>query len=228
MRLDRRLVELGLGSRSEVTLLARRGRVTVDGDVVRDGATHVGPAAVISVDGVEVDDPPTLVAWHKPVGVLSTLGDPWGRAHLGTAVPTEAGTGWHPVGRLDLDTSGLLLLSRDGALTQHLLHPRRAIEREYLATVEPAPGPDLAARLAAGVETAAGTFPAELRAVDGAVIRLVVREGKHRMVRRILANVGHPVVALHRVRYGVVTVDGLAEGEVRPVSDEDVAKLRAL
>jgi 23S rRNA pseudouridine2605 synthase len=228
MRLDRRLVELGLGSRSEVTTLARRGRVTVDGAVVRDGADHIAAGAVIAVDGAVVEDPPTLLAWHKPVGVLSTIGDPWGRAHLGTAVPEAAGTGWHPVGRLDMDTSGLLLLSRDGALTQHLLHPRRAVEREYLATVDPVPGPGLVGVLAEGVETAAGTFPAEVRGVEGAVVRLVVREGKHRMVRRILANAGHPVVALHRVRYGVVTLDGLAEGEVAPVSATDVERLRSL
>jgi 23S rRNA pseudouridine2605 synthase len=226
MRLDRLLVERGFGSRKQAADAVRRGAVVVSGERLRDPSVQVAEHAEVSVHGEPVLRPPVLVAWHKPVGVLSTVRDPWGREGLEGALPPRWAALLHPVGRLDLDTSGLLLFSSDGALTQHLLHPRRAVPRTYLATVEVDPPATLTAQLAAGVETSAGVVRAEVEQVDGRVVRLTVREGQHRIVRRILHNAGASVIALHRVRYGAVQLDDLAEREVRVVSDELVQRMR--
>ena len=131
----------------------------------------------------------------------------------------------HPVGRLDADTTGLLPFCADGAITQHLLHPRRAYEREYTATVEPAPREGLAALLAAGVRTADGVHTARVVSIVGSDVRLVVTEGRHRMVRRMLANAGHPVIALHRLRFGPFELGPLPVGEWRPATEVEMATL---
>lgn len=229
MRLDRWLAEAGLGSRREVAELVRRRRVDVDGVVITDPGAQVDAHARVRVDEAPVGERDraraVLLAVHKPTGVLTALRDPWGRAGLESVLDAEILRHWHPVGRLDLDTSGLLLLSADGAITQRLLHPRRAIEREYRATVEGEPPPDLAERLARGVQTAEGVFPARLVSVTPPDVQLAVCEGKHRMVRRILANVGLPVVALHRLRYGTVQLGDLAPGAVRALGAEEVSAL---
>ncbi len=152
-----------------------------------------------------------LALFHKPVGVQSTVGDPWGRRSLSTVAEELLSAGLHPVGRLDAETDGLLLFARDGRVTQHLLHPKRAIPRVYVATVTPAPDPSaLTATLAAGAPTSEGTFTAELRACDGDRVTLAVTEGRHRMVRRMLANAGHPVVALRRIAFGPFELGELA------------------
>lgn len=218
MRLDHLLVDRGHGSRRTVTALIRDGAVQRDGVVLTDPATDVPDDVVLVVDGEPSARLPWLLAWHKPVGVLSTLRDPWGREGLERALP-EAWRGYHPVGRLDQDTSGLLLFSRDGALTQWLLHPKRAVPRTYVATVEVDPAPGLADLLASGVPTAEGTFTAKVESVVGRDVTLTVTEGKHRMVRRMLANAGAPVAALHRVRYGPIALGDLPVGACRP---EDV------
>jgi 23S rRNA pseudouridine2605 synthase len=151
------------------------------------------------------------------------MDDPWGRANLSDVVPVVWRDLFHPVGRLDADTSGLLLFSADGGFTQWMLHPRRAIEREYVATVEGEPGQPLTDALAAGVETEEGTFTARVVSIEGPHVRLVVTEGKHRMVRRMLANAGHPVTALRRERFGGFRLGDLAEGEIRPATAEEMA-----
>lgn len=175
------------------------------------------------------------------------MGDPIGRPNLEDTLPPRLAKLFHPVGRLDADTTGLLLFSIDGQLTQRLLHPSGNVQREYLATVE-VEGEEgkekfdeakLRETLKEGVETADGTYPAELLGVleatekeedeeeegeggekkDLLVLRVGVAEGKHRMVRRLLANAGYPVVGLHRVRYGRVELGDLAEGEVVEIDD---------
>ncbi len=176
---------------------------------------------------------PLLVAYHKPLGMHSTMGDPMGRPNLEDALPPRLAKIFHPVGRLDADTTGLLLFSAEGQLTQRLLHPSSNVQREYLATVEQGEqaiqAEKLKATLAAGVETADGTYEAALLGMEPvreggdkalAVLRVGVAEGKHRMVRRLLANAGHPVVALHRVRYGKVELGDLAEGAVKELGEE--------
>ena len=269
VRLDRLLVQLGVGSRTEVTRIIRQGRVSVSGAATKSPSVKVDWAAddeaarpEIRVDDRALVAAPLLLAFHKPTGVHSVIGDPWGRPDLRTALPAPwsallAAESLHPVGRLDADTSGLLLFSSCGELTQRLLHPRSAVERQYVAGVavgrskeDGAGGAALLARdaealserLARGVATTEGTFPARLVALEAtaeptsrddatavaAHASLVVTEGKHRMVRRLLANVGLPVVTLHRVRYGAVSLGELREGDACAVTGESRAWARAL
>ena len=212
--------------------MIKSGRVRVENTAVRSPSTKFPENCPITVDGEPVLSVPLLMAYYKPLGVLSAMGDPSGRPTLLEAVPPEwTRMGLHPVGRLDADTTGLLLFSSDGQLTQRLLSPSRGVEREYVARVEgDATRAGLAAELAAGVETSEGAFPAKLLEAKEGEVRLSVMEGKYRMVRRILANSGHPVTALHRVRYGAVILNdlGLAEGEVGEVGPEAMAWARGI
>lgn len=216
MRLDKLVASRTGWSRKDASAAVRRGRVTVDGERLTDPGAAVSPDATVGVDG-EVTAPPLpdLVLFHKPLGVHSTLSDPWGRPCLATAAAGLIAAGLHPVGRLDAETDGLLPFSRDGATTQWLLHPRRAIERVYRARVSPPPTADLPARLADGIDTALGRFTGEVRAIDGDTVTLAVTEGKHRMVRRMLANAGHPVIELRRLSYGALVLGDLPPGAWR-------------
>lgn len=220
MRLDRLLIDRGVGSRRVVTRLIRDGEVRLGAQALTDPGAEVAEGASLVVAGEVCAPLPPLLAWHKPVGVLSTVRDPWGREGLDSVLPPAWADAYHPVGRLDADTSGLLLFARDGALTQWLLHPRRAIPRTYEATVDVDPPPELAARLAAGVETGEGVFRATVGDVRGRVVTLTVTEGKHRMVRRMLHNAGASVVDLRRVAYGPVLLGDLGVGAFRPVWDD--------
>jgi 23S rRNA pseudouridine2605 synthase len=220
IRLDRLLATRGVGTRKEVRRMVRGGRVTVAGDVIRDPAQKVAPDAEARVDGELCEALPRLVLFHKPAGVVSTLRDNMGRLCLTDVIPPEWLGKLHPVGRLDAETTGLLPFSAEGSLTQHLLHPRRAYEREYVATVEAVPAADLVERLAAGVQTADGVHTARVISIEGNVVQLVVTEGRHRMVRRMLANSGHPVLSLHRLRFGPFVLGDLEPGDWRPASDE--------
>ena len=135
---------------------------------------------------------------------------------------------YHIVGRLDLETHGLLLFSTDGALTQYLLHPKRSFEREYVATVEGELTDKLIETLAKGVETSLGLATAKVLSIEENVVRLVVTEGRNRIVRRMLHNAGHSVLDLHRVRYGLVELGDLAVGQTRPLTDVEMGMFSAL
>ncbi|MCA9572138.1 MAG: rRNA pseudouridine synthase [Myxococcales bacterium] len=212
MRLDRLVAERGGLSRKDARDAVKRGRVEVDGEPVTDPGRSVPEGGRVTLDGRVLDVPPELVAFHKPPGVQCTVGDPRGRTNLEDVAGDLLAMGLHPVGRLDADSEGLLLFSRDGALTQRLLHPRHGVRKVYVATVEGTPPDDLGARLAAGVSTALGEHVAELLGVEGQEVTLAVQEGKHRMVRRMLANLGLPVVRLLRVRFGDVELGDLPPG----------------
>jgi 23S rRNA pseudouridine2605 synthase len=222
-RLDRRLSELSGLSRRDASVAIRGGRVTLGGELERDPTAR--RAGDLALDGQPLVPPPRLALFHKPVGVHSTIRDDHGRPSLGTEAGELVALGLHPVGRLDADTDGLLLFSSDGALTQHLLHPRRALERIYLATVEGALHPGLADVLREGVQTSDGVFTARVISLEGDRVTLAVTEGKHRMVRRMLANAGHPVVGLRRLAYGPFRLDELPPGAWRPAT---AAELEAL
>lgn len=215
MRLERLVAERGPCARREAQQAIRRGRVRVDGELERSPACQVAETAKVTLDGRPLEVAPLLVAYHKPAGVQCTVGDPLDRPNLADVVANWLALGLHPVGRLDADSEGLLLLCRDGALTQRLLHPKHGVRKIYRATVEGVPPEGLGALLAAGVETSIGVFPAELLDVDGHQITLAVTEGKHRMVRRILNNIGLPVVRLLRLQMGEHTLGDLAPGETR-------------
>jgi len=215
MRLER-LVAKRLGvPRKEARRSIRSGRVMVGGTPVKDPAHTVRGDEALEIDGTRCDPAPRVVAYHKPPGVLSTVGDPQGRPSLREVAAEWLALGLHPVGRLDADSEGLLLLCSDGALTQRLLHPKHGVAKRYDAWVEGEIPSDLAEQLAAGVRTALGVHAAELVEVDAGRVQLVVREGKHRMVRRMLANLGLPVVRLRRLAMGPYELGDLAVGGFR-------------
>ncbi|MGB0647077.1 MAG: pseudouridine synthase [Bradymonadia bacterium] len=221
IRLDRFLSNCGHGSRSQVTTLIKRGYVTIDGFVSRSGSTRISSTSTICIDGIEVTESPPVMLWHKPVGIQCTQGDPLGRPSLLEVIPPDILTRFHPVGRLDADTSGLLLFSRIGALTQRLLHPKHQLSRRYIATCENAFSNEHVSALTTGVSTSLGTFSAKVASFDNNRIELSVTEGKYRMVRRMLANVGQPVLTLQRIEYGPFALANLPLEEFRsPTNDE--------
>ena len=200
----------------------------MDGEVVRAPRQKVSIEVALSLDGTQLGTPPETVLWHKPVGVLCTLQDPWNRSTLWTEAEELLAWGLRPVGRLDQDTSGLLLLTTDGQVTQRLLHPKRQVPRTYRARVEGIPGPSLQEALALGVQTAEGTFRAEGVKIEGSDVTLTVREGKHRMVRRMLANAGHPVVDLRRLAFGAFELGELPQRSWREPTESEVSWLHTL
>jgi len=218
MRLDKWLAEHGGLSRSEATKAIRRKQVTIDGEVCNKPHVHVTEASTVCLDAVPIEPQPVLLAFHKPKGLLTAMSDSHGRPCVGDWLPHR----YHIVGRLDLETHGLLLFSKDGTLTQHLLHPKRAIEREYVAKVEGKPTDALVEQLAKGVDTSVGLATAKVLSIDGDLVRLVVTEGRNRVVRRMLHNAGHSVLDLQRVRYGTVTLGDLLVGQTRPVTDDEM------
>jgi 23S rRNA pseudouridine2605 synthase len=225
VRLDKLLADRGAGSRKDVDRLIRKGLVELDGAPIAktEGKRKVPWSSVPLVGGVEFPPPPLLAAYHKPLGVVSSMRDERSRPDLASVLPTGWQKALHPVGRLDAETTGLLLFSRDGDLTHKLLHPKYEIEREYVAVVEnPIDEAGLRAKLAAGIETIeAGVslvVQARLLRVERQTLTLTVTEGKYHMVRRILHNAGHPVLELHRTRYGEITLGELSAGEAVPVA----------
>jgi pseudouridine synthase len=230
-RIQRALARAGFGSRRACEELIVEGRVTVNGTVSTLG-DRVDPALDrLAVDGVSVNLDPNVryYALHKPSGVVTTMHDPQGRPDIRGFLPAE-GPRVFPVGRLDRDTEGLLLLTNDGELGNRLLHPSFAIEKEYLAEVEGRPTERQLSRIRQGVDLDDGPAKAvSARVVDSSggrgAVRVVMTEGRRREVRRILAAVGLPVTRLVRLRIGPVRLGRLAPGAVRELTAEE---LRAL
>ena len=185
----------------------------------------VQPTDEVTLDGERLTLGPLVWLYHKPIGVVTTTDDPWGRSSLASTVPDQLAQGYHPVGRLDRDTDGLLLLSRHGTLTQRLLHPRREVEKQYRAEVEGMPTDALVEILARGVQTAEGVHRARVDAIEGAWVTLTVTEGKHRMVRRMLHNAGHSVRSLRRLKFGALRLEGLEVGALRAPIEAETAWL---
>lgn len=234
-RLQKFLARAGVASRRAAETLIMEGRVTVNGAVVRTLGEKVCPASdIVAVDGRPVAPPAECVylMLNKPTGVLTTLDDPQGRPTVAQYVPKD-GPRLFPVGRLDLDTSGLLLLTNDGELAHRLMHPRFHVPKTYLAVVDGVPDERDLARLREGVRLDDGvTAPAKAEVVevrgDRATVMLTLREGRKRQVRRMLSAVGHPVIALERTAYGSLELGGLAPGATRPLTAAEVEELRAL
>ena len=208
--------------------MIRNGLVSVNGQTLTDPKRRIAIASQIIVDSVDVEPLPLLFVWHKPLNVVSTMRDPYGRADLSGVIPDNIRSQYHPVGRLDRDTSGLLLFSRCGALTQYFLPPKNEVERRYIASVEGVPDESLSTRLRDGIKTTLGTFPAQIEKTDGSEITLTVSEGKHRMVRRILANAGYPVQALHRIQYGPLMLVDLPLDQIRPATTAEMNELKKM
>jgi 23S rRNA pseudouridine2605 synthase len=229
-RLQRSLARAGFGSRRACEELIAAGRVEINGRVATLG-DRLDPAMdQVRVDGSKVNVNPELrtFALHKPRGVTTTMRDPHAERDLSGFLPK--GVHVFPVGRLDRDTEGLLLLTNDGSLAHRLTHPRYAIEKEYLAEVGRPPSQRQLARLRRGVELDDGTARAvDARSAGGAGgrggVRLVMIEGRKREVRRMLDAVELPVRRLVRVRVGPIRLGKLGPGEVRELGPEDVRAL---
>jgi len=225
MRLNAFLARAGVASRRRSDELIKAGRVTVNG---RPGElnTVVGARDRVEVDGQEVARQPlAYVLLHKPAGVVTTARDPQGRPTVVGLVPVEPRV--VPVGRLDVDTTGALLLTNDGRLAHRLAHPRYGVEKTYVAEVEGDPGEEALGRLREGVDLEDGrTAPAGVRRLGPGSVELVLHEGRKHQVKRMLAAVGHPVIRLHRSGYASLTVDGLGPGEWRELEAAEAASLR--
>lgn len=228
MRLAKYLAHAGVASRRAAEELVRNGRVTVAGEVVLDPARGVDEASGVALDGSPVGgaEERVVFALHKPVGVVSTARDPQGRPTVVELVP--AGARLYPVGRLDADTSGLLLLSNDGELANRLTHPRYEVPKTYVALVERPPVREPALRaLREGVELDDGpTAPASVRRLRPDALELTIHEGRKRQVRRMCEAVGHPVRELQRVRFGPLALGALAPGDSRRLTRAEVERLR--
>ena len=231
-RLQRLLARAGYGSRRSCEELIIKGRVTLNGTVATLGDRADLLEDEVRVDGLEVNLDPNVkyYAFHKPAGVVTTMRDPQGRPDMRAFVPEE-GPRIFPVGRLDRDTEGLLLLTNDGDLANALMHPRYGVEKEYLAEVDGVPTPKHVGQLRRGVELEDGLARAKSarvagRSGDRGAVRLVMTEGRKREVRRLLAAIGLPVTRLVRVRVGAVRLGGLPPGELRELTHDEVIALR--
>jgi 23S rRNA pseudouridine2605 synthase len=225
-RLQKVLAHRGYGSRRACEALIAEGRVTVNGAVAVLGRRVEPERDVVEVDGHLVPIKPGLVYYllNKPAGVVTTAKDTHGRPTVVELVPAKPRV--FPVGRLDAETEGLLLLTNDGDLAHRLTHPSHAVEKEYLAHVEGLPGAAALRRLRDGVELEDGmTAPARVSHPSPGVLRITIHEGRNRQVRRMAEAVGHPVQRLVRVRVGPLTDRRLAPGAWRTLTLEEVKAL---
>jgi 23S rRNA pseudouridine2605 synthase len=225
VRLNAYLARTGVASRRRADELIKTGRVRVNGEPGQLN-TFVERGDRVEVDGEEVR--PQRLAYvllHKPAGVVTTASDPQGRQTVVDLVDPDVRV--VPVGRLDVETTGALLLTNDGDLAHRLAHPKYEVEKVYEAEIEGEPSDEALRRLAAGVELEEGvTAPAEVRLLGPSVVLLSIHEGRNRQVRRMLEAVGHPVRRLHRSRYAGLTVEGLAPGEWRELDEREESALR--
>lgn len=226
VRLVKFLAHGGVASRRRAEEIIASGRVSVGGEVVMDPARDVGEGDDVRVDGEPVGAEVREVwAINKPVGVVSTAREPGGRPAVVELVQSEARL--YPVGRLDADSTGLLLLTNDGELANRLTHPRYEVPKAYRVELRRPPAEADLQRLATGVELDDGmTAPAEVRRVGEREIEIVLREGRNRQVRRMAEAVGNEVVALQRDRFGPIELGDLSAGAARRLSAAEVAALR--
>lgn len=233
-RLQKVLAHAGVASRRHCEELIVQGSVQVNGKVVRELGTRVDP----SVDRITVNGRAIRIEQHvylmlyKPTGVITSVSDPRGRRVV-TDLLTGIKERVYPVGRLDYDTSGLLLLTNDGELANRLAHPSYEIDKVYRAWVRGVPSPDKIKRLATGIRLEDGmTSPGEARLLktapgqDKALVELTIHEGRNRQVRRMCEAIGHPVLSLERIRLGFLTLEGLQLGQYRPLTSTEVERLK--
>jgi 23S rRNA pseudouridine2605 synthase len=227
MRLAKFLAHAGVASRRAAEGLIAEGRVSVAGEVVTDPARDVYESSRVTVDGRAVGPEPREVhALNKPRGVVSTARDTHGRPTVVELVRSQRRL--YPVGRLDADTTGLILLTNDGELAERLTHPRHGVEKVYRARVRPGRvAPEALRALREGVELEDGrTAPARARQPGPGVLEITLREGRKRQVRRMVEAVGHRVIELERVAFGPLGLRGLEPGQSRRLKRAEVERLR--
>jgi 23S rRNA pseudouridine2605 synthase len=227
VRLNAYLARAGVSSRRGADELIKAGRVWVNGEPGEPN-TYVRAHDTVELDGRPVEKQAlAYLLLHKPGGVVTTARDPQGRPTVVGLVPPEPRV--VPVGRLDADTTGALLLTNDGPLAHRLAHPRYEVDKVYEAEVEGDPDEEALARLREGVELDDGrTAPAQAHRLGGGRVQLVVHEGRKHQVKRMLEAVGHPVRRLHRSDYAGLDLDGIKPGEWRELTREEVVALRRL
>jgi 23S rRNA pseudouridine2605 synthase len=238
VRLNKLLSQSGVASRRAADELIRQGRVEVNRQVVSELGTKADPVLdEIKVDGRRLKAVPArrYVLLNKPRGVVSTRSDPQGRRTV-VDLLTRAGIGgyFYPVGRLDFDSEGLIILTNDGEFAERVTHPRYELDRTYEALVEGVPDDRDLDRLRRGVEIdGRRTLPARVRLVrmirargaERALVEIAIREGRHRQVRRMFDAIAHPVERLRRTRIGPVTSEGLGPGELRDLTPAELQSL---
>ena len=228
-RLQKVLARVGMGSRRVCEKLIVEQRVTVNGELAELGEKVDPETAEIEVDGLKVGVRQDLVYYllNKPVGVITTSKDPQERSTVVDLVPTHPRV--FPVGRLDADTEGLILLTNDGDLTHYLTHPSFGVEKEYLVQVDVKPSRNAIRELRQGVELDDGiTAPAKVSLVDEKLIKIVIHEGRNRQVRRMCESVGHPVKRLIRSRIGPIVDTSLRPGSFRELTNQELKSIRKI
>ncbi len=230
MRLAKFLATAGVASRRAAEDIVRAGRVTVNGETITDPARDTTPDDAVLVDGqlIEAGTDRVVYILNKPLGVVSTASDPQGRPTVVTLIPSPHRL--YPVGRLDMDTTGLILMTNDGELAHRLTHPSFEVPRTYRARVDRAPVRDVTLRrLRNGITLDDGpTAPARVRRLGGRdsdLLEITIHEGRKRQVKRMCEAVGHPVRRLERVAFGPLTLGDLAPGAHRQLTPDEVAAL---
>ena len=230
MRLDKLLTHLGVASRSGVREVLKAGRVRVNGEAIRDAAFPVTENEEILLDGKHLDTRLTRhLLLYKPAGVLTAKEDNRQQTVMDLLPPVYTSLGCMPVGRLDKDTTGLLLLTTDGELAHRLITPERHVDKVYLATVDGCLSDADVEKFAEGIPLKDfSCLPAKLEILSPNLGRVTVREGKYHQIKRMFGAVGKPVLTLHRQSFGPLALDeSLAPGEFRELTDDEIAALYA-
>ncbi len=234
-RLQKLIAKAGVTSRRKAEELIKEGRVTLNGEVVRELGTKATKDDVIAVDGrlIEIEEKEYYV-FYKPEGTVSTVDDEKNRKTVLDFIDTNARI--FPVGRLDYDTSGVLILTNDGDFTQKMIHPSNGIEKEYEVTIQGFLRKHTSRKIERGQIRLDGKklAPSKIRNVqynkekETTKLNFIVTEGKYRHIRRVFEEVNHPVIKLKRLRFGIITLDGLAKGDVRLVKPHELKQLHVI
>ncbi|TKC19767.1 pseudouridine synthase [Robertmurraya kyonggiensis] len=234
-RLQKVIAHAGFASRRKAEQLIIDGQVKVNGKVVKELGLKVSPTDRVEVNGIPVEkEEPIYFLFYKPRGVISSVMDDKGRKVVTDFLP-ELKQRVYPVGRLDYDTSGLILLTNDGEFANILMHPKNEIQKVYVAKIKGIPSREKMRSLERGVQLEDGkTAPARVKVISidkkkqTAIVELAIHEGRNRQVRRMFEAIGHPVMKLKRESYGFLTLKGLSVGDMRELTPHEVKQLRAL
>jgi len=234
-RLQKVIARAGIASRRKSEDLIKEGKVKVNGKVVTELGIKVSSSDKVEVNEVQIErEEPVYFLLYKPRGVISSVSDDKGRKVV-TDFFSEFKERIYPVGRLDYDTSGLLLLTNDGEFANLLMHPRNEIEKVYVAKVKGIPLKESIRKLEKGIRLEDGkTAPAKVKMLSGdkkkqtAIVEIIIHEGRNRQVKRMFEAIGHEVLKLKRERYGFLTLNGLSAGDARELTPHEVKQIRAM